>query len=100
MSESKSTLPQLFIIESLGLGDERKERFEGRVLKHISGPRRKRVDVLLHPDETRTRKGWWRSSRKAAFVTSIFHVMGILSRWLSRSPHHLPGTWPNPQTAP
>ena len=35
MSDSKSTLPHLFIIESLGLGDERKERFEGRVLKHI-----------------------------------------------------------------
>jgi hypothetical protein len=33
----KTTRPQLFIIESLGLGDEKKERFEGRVLKHILG---------------------------------------------------------------
>jgi hypothetical protein len=32
---TNTTRPQVFIIESLGLGDEKKDRFEGRVLKHI-----------------------------------------------------------------
>jgi len=31
------TTPHVFIIESLRLGDEKKERFEGRVLKHVLG---------------------------------------------------------------
>jgi hypothetical protein len=34
-SMAKTTLPQVFIIESLKLADEKEDRFEGRVLKHI-----------------------------------------------------------------
>ncbi len=33
--KNDSTIPQVFIIESLTLKDEEEERFEGRILKQI-----------------------------------------------------------------